>query len=219
MLSKFVLATAAQISKISKKFLAGDHLTISSVLIVLALLINGLWASNWGDGPSHRLRLYLVAKRDLPVNARLEAEHVKLRLGLLHAADTPFVPDVSLVVGKYTQRAFTAGQRISRNDIASTPFLNPPTGGAVIPVIVKAEHAHILKPTMRLRFIRSDSVIPMQDALSGKADLPGFGLRAIMPPPDKSPTTMVLLVELRPNQMKYASLLTTSSWVPAAIDP
>ena len=156
MLLKFVLAAVAPMFNDSKKYLP------SSVLMVLVILVNWLWASNWFCGPAHRLRLYVVAKRDLQVNSRLEAEHVKLRLGLLRSDEPRFIRDPSLVVGTYTLRAFTAGAYISLNDVASTPDLRPPLGGAIVPVIVKAEYGRILKPGMRLMFVRNDSVVPMK---------------------------------------------------------
>jgi hypothetical protein len=122
-------------------------------------------------------------------------------------------------VGKYTLRALTAGEYISLNDVASTPALSPPPSGVIVPVIVKAEYGRILKQGMRLIFIRNDSVIPVKDELSGQANPPGLCLQAIVLSPDKLSSTIVLMVELRQNQIKYASLLTSFDWTPVAIGP
>src|SRR5262245_23467102 len=123
------------------------------VAVVMAFLpIAGAVIFSWcyvysqSSSIPHRLRLYLVAKTDLSMNTRISAEHVQFELGKLPADDAQSIPEISDVVGKYSLKPFQAGNRITANALAPAPSLNPPSGGVIVPVIVKTEYAQSLKP-------------------------------------------------------------------------
>jgi hypothetical protein len=163
-----------------------------------------------------RVRWFLVAKTDVPEGTRLSSEHVESRLTWLPADESQYISSASAVIGKYTLRPFERTERLTPADLASTPFIRPPPGGAIIPVTVRAEHAGVLEAGMRLAFVRPNIVVPELKEIQKQQAPYGFALRAVMPAPDKSMAT-VLLIELVACQTRYITHLAGADWVPVIL--
>lgn len=130
-------------------------------LLAISALISANWAvaSRRQGGQPLRLRWYVVASVDIAKDARIGADSVSRRFGLL-PDDTAYISSVERVVGRYAADAIAANEIISSRELADSVSVPLPVDSVLVPVEVKPEHAASLRPGMQLAFVQGRQVIP-----------------------------------------------------------
>lgn len=176
-----------------------------------------------------RLRYAAVAGATLPAGTRIAAEQVRGRLVWLGPAEIDFIPSQRLAEGKYVTRCVTPGTALSEGTVRTTPLLQPPDGGGVVAVLVKADQARALRPGMRLAFARGDTLMPSAPEIAKRGAAAGFPLVALAgagtggEAKAGGDTRAALLVDVSRCHLSCAARLATEEWAPvvlaAAADP
>jgi hypothetical protein len=189
----------------------------SAALIALALGGSMQLAEAWHAEHPLRLRLLVVAAREIPAGARITPGDVFVRLDWIPEEPRP-ISAAGELLGRYALRSIRRGAPISRCDIGSAPSADPVGGGAIVAVSAKVADVAHLEPGMALAFVRtvekgSDEgsttkeleVLPSEDAARN------FELIAILRSEDAEEARLLVRV---PAGSRTAAELAAHEWRP-----
>lgn len=168
-----------------------------------------------GSGTGHRLRYYFVAAREMEPGHQVVKQDLEFAVSRRQVGEELVqIPDD--IIGSFVSNQIKRKDVLLLSGFVSTPTIEIPPGGAVVPVEVSASHISGLHPGLRVAFVKDSEMDPEAKDLSKKSAGPTFLILSIaVSGQDKNVASVLVAVEKC--RMPLVKKIATGSWRPVIV--